>query len=98
MIVSFRDNWLRAFFVEDVWSKKIPPNLNDRLFRRIQMLDDAKTDLDLRVPASNHFEKLKGNLEGLHSIRVNLQWRLIFKWDATKGEATEVYLDDHSYH
>ena len=52
---------------------------------------------DLRVPPSNHFEKLRGNLAGLHSIRVNKQWRLIFRWDGERGEAAEIYLDDHSY-
>jgi len=51
----------------------------------------------LRIPPSNHFEKLRGDLEGLHSIRVNKQWRLIFQWVGAKGEATSVYLDDHSY-
>ncbi len=96
MIVSFRDDWLRDFFVEDVRSKKIPPNLESRLFRKIQMIDDATTEKDLRVP-SNHFEILRGNLEGFHSIRVNKQWRLIFQWDGGRGEATGVYLDDHSY-
>jgi toxin HigB-1 len=97
MIVSFRDDWLRDFFVEDIRSKKIPANLEDRLFRKIQMIDDAATDQDLRVPPSNHFEKLRGNLEGFHSIRINRQWRLVFRWDGSRGEATDVYLDDHSY-
>jgi len=97
MIVSFRDDWLRDFFVEDVRAKKIPSDLESRLFRKIQMIDDAATDQDLRIPPSNHFEKLRGSLEGLHSIRVNKQWRLIFQWDGAKGEATSVYLDDHGY-
>lgn len=61
------------------------------------MVDDATTDQDLRVPPSNHFEKLRGNLAGFHSIRVNRQWRLIFRWDSRLGEASEIYLDDHSY-
>ncbi len=97
MIVSFRDVWLRDFFVEDLRSKKIPSDVESRLFRKIQMLDDATTDQDLRVPPSNHFEKLRGNLEGFHSIRVNKRWRLIFQWDGGRAEATNVYLDDHSY-
>jgi proteic killer suppression protein len=103
MIVSFRDDWLRDFFVEDVRSRKIPFDLEERLFRKIhlfrkiQMIDDATTDQDLRVPPSNHFEKLRGNLQGWHSIRVNKQWRLIFQWDGGRGEVTGVYLDDHGY-
>jgi proteic killer suppression protein len=97
VIVSFRDAWLRDFFVEDIRSKKIPSDLESRLFRKIQMIDDATTDQDLRVPPSNLFEKLRGNLEGFQSIRINKQWRLIFQWDGRRGEATGVYLDDHRY-
>lgn len=97
MIASFRDAWLRAFFVEDVLSKRIPSDLEGRLFRKLQMIDDATTDQDLRVPPSNHFEKLRGNLDGFHAIRVNQQWRLIFRWDGGRGEAEGVYLDDHGY-
>lgn len=97
MIVNFRDEWLRAFFEDDVRSRKIPPDLEDRLFRRLQMIDDATTDQDLRSPPSNHFEKLHGELGQFHSIRVNQQWRLIFRWDGDRGEASGIYLDDHSY-
>ena len=97
MIVSFRDEWLRAFFVEDVRPRRIPSDLESRLFRKLQMIDDATTDQDLRVPPSNHLEKLRGDLAGFHSIRVNKQWRLVFRWDGSRGEAEGVYLDDHSY-
>jgi proteic killer suppression protein len=97
MIVSFRDEWLRAFFLEDKRSRQIPSDLESRLFRKLQMIDDATTDQDLRVPPSNHFEKLRGNLAGFHSIRVNSQRRLVFRWDSRGGEAEGVYLDDHSY-
>ncbi|MEZ5838128.1 MAG: type II toxin-antitoxin system RelE/ParE family toxin [Geminicoccaceae bacterium] len=97
MIASFRDEWLRAFFVDDVRSRNIPAGLESRLFRKLQMVDDAMIDQDLRVPPGNHFEKLHGNLAGLHSIRINKQWRLIFAWDGDRGEASSIYLDDHSY-
>ena len=97
MIASFRDDWLRKFFVDDSCARAIPVDLESRLFRKLQMIDDATTDQDLRMPPSNHFEKLRGNLAGLYSIRVNKQWRLIFAWDGGKGEASEIYLDDHSY-
>ncbi|WEK02736.1 MAG: type II toxin-antitoxin system RelE/ParE family toxin [Candidatus Devosia phytovorans] len=95
MIVGFRDSWLKQFFADDKRSSRIPPDLEDRLFRKLQMLDDAAVDSDLRVPPSNHFEKLRGGLDGRYSIRVNQQWRLIFIW--SEGEASEVYLDNHSY-
>ena len=97
MIAGFRNNWLRDFFVEDIRTKKIPAEIESRLFRKIQMLDDATSDQDLRVPPGNRFERMKGNLKGLCSIRVNERWRLVFRWDGDRGEASDLYLDDHSY-
>jgi proteic killer suppression protein len=97
MIASFRDKWLDNFFVNDIRSRNIPTELEGRLFRKLQMIDDSTTDQDLRVPPSNHFEKLRGALSDYHSIRVNSQWRIVFMWNATKGEASNLYLDNHSY-
>lgn len=97
MIAGFRDDWLRNFFVHDLRNKKIPSDVEDRLFRKLQMIDDAVSDQDLRIPPSNHFEKLRGSLEGFCSIRVNRQWRLIFRWDGSTGEASGLYLDNHTY-
>ncbi len=97
MIKDCRDNWLRGFFIEDTHSKKIPAVIRSRLFRKLQLLDDATCDLDLRSPPSNHFEKLSGQLQGKCSIRVSDQWRIIFAWDDERGEAEVVYLDNHAY-
>ncbi len=54
-------------------------------------------EADDRQVSRPYFEKLRGKLADFHSIRVNKQWRLIFKWDGNRGEAADVYLDDHSY-
>jgi proteic killer suppression protein len=97
MILSFRDNWLERFFRDDVRSKQIPADVENRLFRKLQLLDDAASDVDLRSPPSNHFEKLKGKLQDRHSIRVTGRWRLVFRWNGSRGQASDVYLDDHSY-
>ncbi len=97
MIKGFHHNWLRAFLLKNKKNKKIPPNLSTRLFRKLQLLDDATCDLDLRSPPGNHFEKLTGHLKGLCSIRINDQYRLVFKWDDERGEADDVDLDNHSY-
>jgi toxin HigB-1 len=54
----------------------------------------------LHTPQSRQRPKAarqRGKLEGFHSIRVNEQWRLIFHWDGSRGEATGVCLDGHSY-
>lgn len=97
MIINFRDSWLEAYFVEDKRSKKIPASIDERLFRKLQLIDDAECEADLRVPPSNHFEKLSGKLKNKHSIRVNNQWRLIFEWDESNGSASNIYLDNHDY-
>ena len=97
MIQGFRERWLREFYLEDKNSKKLPADLADRLFRKLQLIDDATCDLDLCSPPSNHFEKLTGKLAGKHSIRVNKQWRLVFTWSGDHGEAQDIYLDNHDY-
>ena len=97
MISSFRDDWLGEVFCRHASAKTIPADLERVLFRKLQMIDDANEDKDLRVPPGNRFEKLRGNLEGYCSIRVNIRWRLIFVLDGERGEASDLYLDDHSY-
>jgi len=97
MIKSFRDKWLENFFVAGTKNKKISSTISERLFRKIQILDDSTCDADLRSPPSNYFEKLTGNLKDRCSIRINDQWRLIFHWDNDRGEAEGVYLDNHTY-
>lgn len=95
MIEGWQDNDLREFFLNDRKYKRLPPDLERRVFKKLQMIDDATCDADLRSPPSNHFEKLSGSLEGFHSIRINDQWRLIFAWDGSS--ASQIYIDDHSY-
>ncbi|WP_029010505.1 type II toxin-antitoxin system RelE/ParE family toxin [Azospirillum halopraeferens] len=97
MIASFRDAWLEDFFRHNVVGKQIPAAERDRVFRRLQMLDDATCDRDLRSPPGNHFERLSPPLDGRCSIRVSRQWRLVFEFDGTTGRATGVYLDPHTY-
>jgi proteic killer suppression protein len=97
VILSFRDHWLEQFYRDDKRSKRIPADAGDRVFRKLQLIDDAIADLDLRTPPSNHFEKLRGKLDGWYSIRVSDSWRLIFQWNGGRGEASNVYLDNHRY-
>lgn len=97
MIHSFRDKWLADFYWNDESSKKVPADIEGALFRRLNMLQAATCDRDLRSPPSNHFEQMKGNLAGKCSIRVNKKWRLVFAFDGSTGQATDVYLDPHTY-
>jgi len=63
-VALLRTAVLRLFFVEDVPSRNIPPDLAGRVFRKLQMIDDATTDQDPGVAPSDHFEKLRGRLAG----------------------------------
>ena len=95
MAVKFRDKWLEAFYEEDIRHKKIPNSIENALYRKLQILDAATHELDLRIPPGNHFEHLQGNFSGWCSIRVNKQYRLIFRWHDSC--ALETYLDSHVY-
>lgn len=57
------------------------------------MLNNSQDIMDLRIPPSNRLEKMTGNLKDFYSIRVNRQWRIIFKWN--DGNASEVEIIDY---
>lgn len=95
MAIEFKDTWLEAFYEDDQSYKKIPSTIESALFRKLQILDAATQESDLRIPPGNRFEHLQGNLAGWCSIRVNKQYRLIFRWE--DGVAQETYLDPHAY-
>jgi len=62
-------------------------------YRKLVVIDAAESINDLRIPPGNRLEKLKGNREGQHSIRVNEQWRICFRWK--DGDAYEVEITDY---
>ena len=74
-----------------------PPRFAADIFRialrRLLLLDAAETLEDLRIPPGNRLEKLSGNRQGEHSIRINDQWRICFRWSA--GDAYEVEIADY---
>jgi len=61
--------------------------------RKLEMINRANSLTDLIQPPSNRLEKLRGNVDGLYSIRVNLQWRIIFRWQ--DGQARDVEIIDY---
>ncbi len=61
-------------------SRKLPSDIQQVALRKLRMLNRAVTLNDVRVPPANHLEKLKGEREGQHSIRINAQWRICFVW------------------
>jgi len=92
MIRSFADKETERLF-ERQPSRKIPTQIQRMARRRLEILDAAETLSDLRVPPSNHLEKLLGNRAGQHSIRINNQWRICFRWK--EGNAYNVEIVDY---
>ena len=61
--------------------------------RKLRMLNNSQNLADLRIPPSDRLEMLHGNLKDYYSIRINDQWRIIFKWD--NGQASAVEITDY---
>jgi proteic killer suppression protein len=73
--------------------KGLPTEIQEIARRKLRMLNNSQNLTDLMIPPSNRLEKLKGTLKNFYSIRVNDQWRIIFKWN--NGNAEEVELIDY---
>jgi len=58
--------------------------------RKLDMVNAAKSTEDLRVPPSNRFEHLKGKLKGFCSVRINEQWRIVFRWENENASLVRV--------
>lgn len=78
MIKSFKDKETELIFNE-TFSKKFPANIQAIALRKLLMINNASNINDLRVPPSNHLEKLSGDRLGQYSIRINDKWRICFK-------------------
>ena len=82
---------------EKVWqgtpSRRLPGNIQHVARRKLRMLNSATTLDDLRIPPANRLEALKGSRKGQHSIRINDQWRVCFRWK--DGDALDVEIVDY---
>ena len=95
MIVSFGDHATSDLFHgrNTHRVRRFPPTLKRLALRKLDMLNAADHLKDLREPPGNRLELLKGEQAGFHSIRVNEQWRVIFRWK--DNDAHEVSLTDY---
>ena len=82
---------------EKIWqgivSRRLPHDIQTVARRKLRMLNNAKQLEDLRIPPANQLEALKGNRRGQHSIRINDQWRICFRWN--DGGASQVEIVDY---
>ena len=74
-------------------SRRLPGEIQQIAFRKLVLLSNAGRLEDLRVPPGNRLEALVGNRSGQHSIRINGQWRICFRW--AEGEAYDVEITDY---
>ena len=91
MIRSFGDRQTEALF-RDEFVRRFQGFARPAK-RKLEAVNAATRLEDLMVPSSNRLEKLKGDLKDFHSIRINDQWRVIFKW--INGEPHEVRIVDY---
>ena len=92
MIISFGNSE-----TEQMWlgnrARKLPNEIQNIGRRKLRMLNNSVDIADLRIPPANRVEKLAGKLKDFYSIRINDQWRIIFKWNS--GNALEVEIIDY---
>lgn len=92
MIRTFADKETARLF-ERMMSRRLPLNIQNVARRKLEILHAAGNIQDLRNPPSNHLEKLKGEREEQHSIRINDQWRICFRWH--ENDAYDVEIVDY---
>ena len=89
MIISFGSK-----DTEKIWNgeriKRMPIEIQQVGRRKLRMLNNSQNIGDLKIPPSNHLEKLSGKLRDFYSIRINNQWRIVFKWDNNHAKEVEI--------
>lgn len=95
MIVGFADDATADLFHgnETARLRRWAPEVRRAALRKLDMLNAAAKLEDMRVPPGNRLEALKGDLTGYHSVRINEQWRVTFRWK--DGAAHEVKVTDY---
>ncbi|MGH2698174.1 MAG: type II toxin-antitoxin system RelE/ParE family toxin [Actinomycetota bacterium] len=95
MIASFADAAAEALFQGEGGKavRRIPADIRKVAARKLDVVNAAQQLEDLRAPPGNRLGPLKGALRGKHSIRINDQWRIIFRWE--NGDAYDVEIDDY---
>jgi toxin HigB-1 len=92
MIASFADRET-AIVWDGHRSRRLPPDIQGSALRKLRVLNNAQRLGDLRVPPANRLEALKADRSGQHSIRINDQWRICFRWN--DGNAFDVEITDY---
>ncbi|MFN8489288.1 MAG: type II toxin-antitoxin system RelE/ParE family toxin [Caldilineaceae bacterium] len=89
VIKSFADRETEKIFQRE-FSRKLPPAIQHRARIKLEIIDAAEVLEDLRIPPANRLERLTGNRQGQHSIRINEQWRICFVWRDNAAHEVEI--------
>jgi len=89
MIGSFADRDTEALYRRQR-VKRMDPRIQRTALRKLRYLDAAATLDDLRIPPGNRLEALKGDRAGQYAIRINDQWRIVFRWSANRAEDVSI--------
>ncbi len=92
MIDSFGDSVTESIY-RGLRVRGLPGDIQERARRKLRMINQARIVEDLQVPLGNRLEQLKGKLAGFWSIRINQQWRVVFRWE--DGSKHEVRVIDY---
>lgn len=92
MILSFGDEETERIFRQER-SRRLPLEIQRRALTKLLMIDASTIEDDFRIPPSNRFEHLQGAMRGYCSIRINDQWRIMFRFE--NGDALEVSIVDY---
>lgn len=93
MIRGFKGKFAETIFRDRTVPKGFPADVAKVARRKLVMVNNAGALSDLKSPPGNRLEALRGDLVGKHSIRINDQWRIVFKWTDTGPQ--EVEIDDY---
>jgi proteic killer suppression protein len=93
MIVGFASRETELIW-SGLRSRKLPTDIQSIALRKLRMLNQARVLSDLRIPPANRLEALRGSRAGQHSIRINDQWRICFRW-STNGASDVEIVDYH---
>ncbi len=95
MIITFGDKITEAIYhgTPAKGARRFPANVQNAAWRKLDMVNGARELRDLLAPPGNRLESLHGDTKGCHSIRINDQWRVIFRWH--EGNAYEVRITEY---
>jgi proteic killer suppression protein len=96
MIASFGDRATEELFhgISSRYSRKLPNQIHEMALYKLDLLNAAQALEDLLSPPGNRLESLHGDLKGFHSIRINAQWRIIFRWAGNSAHDVQI-IDYH---